>query len=97
MQATIWNPDNLKRPLVTGEAEVTEWVHAAKGAPRFRIVFTTQGVPDNDLAQYKDQILYIALEDGRQAKVKVQYTSTIPSGIITTLRVLSGWEEKLVG
>ncbi len=96
MQGTIWHPKNLKAPLVTGEAQVVEWTKAPPGASRYRVVFTTQGVPDNDLAQHKFETLYLVLDDGRQAKVRVQYVSTLPTGIISTLQVLGDWEDNLV-
>ena len=96
MQASVWDPEHLKRPLVTGEASVVEWHHAPENAPRFRVVLTTQGVPENDLAQYKGRELYLSLSDGRQARVRVQYVSTLPTGIIATLRVLGDWEENLI-
>ena len=92
MQASVWDPQDSKRPLVTGEAEIVEWKHAPTGAPRLRVVFTTQGVPDKDLAQYKGRPLKLSLEDGREVEVRVQYVSTLPSGMISTLRVLSEGE-----
>ena len=88
MRASVWDPKNPKGPLVTGEAQVVEWKHAPKDAPRVRVVFTTQGVPENDLAQYKGQTLALSLDDGRRLQVRVQYVATLPSGVISTLRVL---------
>ncbi len=96
MQGSVWDPDHLKRPLVTGEVSVVEWQHAPEEAPRFRVVLTTEGMPEHDLAQYKGRELYLTLEDNRQARVRVQYVSTLPTGIIATLRVLGTWEENLV-
>ncbi len=93
MRATVWDPENPKQPLVEGDAEVVEWKNAPEGAPGIRVVFTTQGVPDNDLAQYKERVLSLSLDDGRKARVKVQYVSTLPSGMISTLRVVEGWEK----
>lgn len=92
MQAHVWDPENSKRPLVTGEANVVEWKHAPQQAPRFRVVLTTQGGPDSDLSQYKGRTLILSLDDGRRAKVQVQYVSTLPSGMVSTLRVLEDWE-----
>ncbi len=93
MRATVWDPEKPKQPLVVGEAEIIEWKHAPENAPGIRVVFTTQGVPDNDLSQYKGRDLHLTLDDGRKATVRVQYVSTIPSGIISTLRVLEGFGE----
>ncbi len=88
MRARVWDPEDPKKSLVTGEAEIVEWKHAPADAPRTRVVFTTNGVPDNDLAQYKGRTLALSLDDGRQVQVRVQYVATLPSGIISTLRVL---------
>ncbi len=96
MQGSVWDPEELKEPLVTGEVSVVEWKHATGNAPRFRVVLTTQGMPDHDLAQYKGRDLYLTLEDGRQARVRVQYVSTLPTGMISTLRVVGDWTEDLV-
>ncbi len=94
MRATVWDPENPKRSLVVGDAEVVEWKNAPEDAPGVRVVFTTKGVPDNDLAQYKGRDLYLTLDDGRKATVRVQYVSTLPSGIISTLRVVEGFKEE---
>lgn len=93
MRATVWDPENPKQPLVEGDAEVVEWKHAPEGAPGIRVVLTTQGVPDHDLAQYKGHMLTLSLDDGRKARVRVQYVSTLPSGMISTLRVVEEWEK----
>lgn len=96
MQGKVWDPNRLREPLAVGEVSIVEWTHAPEGAPRRRAVLQTEGLPPRDLAQYKGRELYLTLEDGRQARVQVQYVATLPKGIISTLRVLSDWEEDLV-
>ncbi|NPA91838.1 MAG: hypothetical protein GXO55_10405 [Chloroflexi bacterium] len=96
MRGTLWNPNRLKEPLAEGEAEITTWLHTPDGKPRDRVTLSFPDVPKHHLALYKGQVLYLTLEDGRQAKVAIQYVATLPKGMLTTLKVLSGWEEKLV-
>lgn len=96
MQGAIWNPENLKKPLAEGDVQIAEWTVAPEGAARQRAVFITRSLPDKDLAHYKGRVLYLTMEDGRQAKVQVQYTSTTTEGFVSTLKVLSHWDQVLV-
>ncbi len=96
MRGTLWDPKRLKEPLAEGNAEITTWVHTPDRKPRDRVTFTLDHVPRKNLALFKGDTLYLALQDGRQAKVHIQYFATFPKGIITTLDVLSGWDEKLL-
>jgi len=96
MQGAIWDPGNLKKPLAEGDIQIVEWKTAPEGAARERAVFLTKSLPDGDLTQHKERTLYLTLQDGRQAKVQVQYASTTPDGLTSTLKVVSGWDEVLV-
>ncbi len=96
MRGTLWNPESLKEPLAEGEAEITTWLHTPDGKPRDRVTLSFAEIPKKHLALYKGQVLYLTLEDGRQAKVTIQYIATLPKGMISTLKVLSSWEEKLL-
>lgn len=96
MEGKVWDPNKLREPLVVGEVTIVEWTHAPEGAPRRRAVLQTEGMPEKDLAQYKGRELFLTLEDGRQARVQVQYVATLPKGTISTLRILGEWEDNLV-
>ncbi len=96
MQGQLWNPNSLKEPLAQGEVEITTWVHTPDKKPRDKVTLTLNHVPKKNLALYKGEELYLTLEDGRQARVRLQNFATFPGGIISVFHVTSGWDEKLV-